>query len=46
MADLSLSHITMWLGILAGAGVLYVSLNNAKKLDQQTERSSGKQSLH
>lgn len=27
MADLSLSHITVWLGILAGAAVLYVSLN-------------------
>lgn len=26
MADLSFSHITIWLGILAGAGVLYVSL--------------------
>lgn len=30
MADLSLSHITMWLGILAGAGVLYVSLKNPR----------------
>lgn len=35
MANLSLSHITMWLGILAGAGVLYVSLNNPRK---STER--------
>lgn len=25
MADFSLSHIAMWLGILAGAGILYVS---------------------
>lgn len=30
MADISFSHITMWLGILASAGVLYVSLNNPR----------------
>lgn len=35
MADLSLSHITMWLGILAGAGVLYVSLNHPRKLTER-----------
>lgn len=34
MADLTLSHITMWLGILAGAGALYVS-EQSKKLDLQ-----------
>lgn len=45
MADFSLSHITMWLGILAGAGVLYVSLNSPRN-DQQTGGSQRNLNLY